>query len=68
MSVQEITFTAVSNSIPLGCPRQTRQQKQSTAELRSPSFLVDFASRSEEIKYCQSQSGCNTQGIWFYLI
>lgn len=43
----------------MGYPRQTRQQKQSTAEFMSPHFLVEFDSRSKEIKYCHRQTSLN---------
>lgn len=59
---------AVPSSLQLrtmGYPRQTRQQKQSIAELTSPHFLVEFDSRSEEIKYCHSQTSLSNQGIYF---
>lgn len=67
MSIQESLFPAVSSSVLLGYPRETRQQIQNIAELLSPHFLVEFDSRSKEIKYCHRQSGLNNQGIYFNL-
>lgn len=58
---------AVPSSVLLGYSRQTRQQNQNTAELRSPHFLVGFDSRSKEIKYCHRQTSLNNQGIYFNL-